>query len=238
MSSENIQVDAAVDELVTFEASSHSGAWIVSYADIVTIILTFFILIFSVSRISTSRYEQLASAFGNQPERSISDVQSDLQRIVDELGMDQQVRIERTDDGLFIELENSILFESGKAELHPDSAALLRPIGERLSHALGDDYGVVVEGYTDDVPIRNARFRSNWELSTSRAIYVMEELVAAGVPQDRVSVQGFADTRAQAPALRDASPDAIERARASDRRVVLRVSDIRRTDVERRGEAR
>jgi len=234
--SRKVDIEARAEELVTFETSSRTGAWIVSYADIMTIILTFFILIFSVSRISSSRYEQLASAFGNQPERSVSDVQSDLQGIVDELGMEQRVRIERTDDGLFIELENSILFDSGEAELHPESAALLRPIGERLSHALGRDYGVVVEGYTDDVPIRNARFRSNWELSSSRAIYVMEELVAAGVPQERISVQAFADTRAQAPALGEASPEAVEQARASDRRVVLRVSDIRRADVERRGE--
>lgn len=221
--------NAEVEDLVGFEPTSHRMAWVVSYADIMTIILTFFILIFSVSRVSSSRYEELANAFGSQPERSVSDVQSDLQAIVDELGMEERVRIERTDDGLFIELENSILFASGEAELAPESAALLRPIGQRLSGALGEEYGVVVEGYTDDVPIRNARFRSNWELSTSRAIYVMEELVAAGVPQRRISVQGFADTRAQAPALEGASPSDVEEARASDRRVVLRVTDIHRT---------
>lgn len=217
------------EDLVGFEPTSHRMAWVVSYADIMTIILTFFILIFSVSRVSSSRYEELASAFGSQPEQSLADVQADLQGVVDELGFEERVRIERTDDGLFIELENSILFDSGEAALHEESAALLRPIGARLAGSLDQQYGVIVEGYTDDVPIRNARFRSNWELSTSRAIYVMEELVAAGVPQQRISVQGFADTRAQAPALEAASPTDVAEARASDRRVVLRVTDIQRT---------
>jgi len=65
--SRKVDIEARAEELVTFETSSRTGAWIVSYADIMTIILTFFILIFSVTRISSSRYEQLASAFGNQP---------------------------------------------------------------------------------------------------------------------------------------------------------------------------
>ena len=76
-------------------------------------------------------------------------------------------------------------------------------------------------------PIHTARFHSNWELSTSRAIHVMEQLVASGVDPQRVSVQGFADTRARARrAAEPGAEDPSEDARAADRRVVLRVVEI------------
>jgi chemotaxis protein MotB len=217
-------IESGVEEFVRPKGSSNHMSWVLSYADIMTNILAFFVLLLAMSHVSASRYEELASAFGNRPIQNLEEVQRDLQGLANDLGVQQEVRVERTDGGLFIELENSILFESGQAELSQQSLSLLESIGRRLAAMLEDRYAVVVEGYTDDVPIHNSRFRSNWELSTSRAIFVMEELVGAGVPQNLISVQGFADTRARA---RNAAGEEIESARASDRRVVLRVAEAR-----------
>lgn len=206
---------------------SRRMAWVVSYADIMTIILTFFILILSISRVSPRRYEALQSAFGQAPERSLEEVQAELDTLVSARGLSSYVETRLTDDGLYIELANSILFASGEAELEGEvSTTLLQPIGGSLAALLEEQYGVVVEGYTDDVPIHNARFRSNWELSTSRAIYVMEQLLEGGFPSERLSVQGFADTRVHT----DPEPqdDAnLADARARERRVVLRVIEHR-----------
>lgn len=208
------------DVIECFEPRSHHRAWLVSYADVITIILTFFVCLLAMSRISQTRYDALARAFGNTPERSLADVQEELDSVIEHADLQQRVRTELTDEGLYVELENSVLFASGKADLNDEAMAVLRPIAERLASALEDRYHLVVEGYTDSVPIHTARFHSNWELSTSRAIHVMEQIVASGFDPRRVSVQGFADTRARADG--EASRADVD-PRAADRRVVLRV---------------
>jgi chemotaxis protein MotB len=92
---------------------------------------------------------------------------------------------------------------------------------------------VIIEGYTDDVPISNARFASNWELSTSRAISVMNLMIEGGLDRRRVSVQGFAETRSatdvdltSAQEREALAPEALEEARAANRRVVLRIDAL------------
>jgi chemotaxis protein MotB len=212
------------DPIVCFVPQSHHRAWLVSYADVVTILLTFFVCLLSMSRISQTRYDAMARSFGNTPQRSLADVQQELESVIVHANLEERVRTELTDEGLFVEFENSILFASGDARLSDEAVGVLRPIGERLAELLEARYHLVVEGYTDDVPIHNARFHSNWELSTSRAIYVMEQLVAAGFDQQRISVQGFADTRARARGVDVESADAD--VRAADRRVVLRVVEL------------
>lgn len=214
-------------------------AWVISYADIVTIILTFFILILSISRVSSIRYDALARAFGQDESTTLEDVQGELEEVIAEMGIEHHVRTRLDEDGLSVELANSVLFASGDAALTPEALELLSPLGTRMAATLGPEYGVVVEGYTDDVPIHNHRFRSNWELSTSRAIYVMEQLVRAGMAPERLSVQGFADTRARAGARVATGEASLDQARAEDRRVVLRVIELdHRADDHRADETR
>ena len=97
---------------------------------------------------------------------------------------------------LRLEVGDGILFPSGTAELAETGRALIA----ELVTALDDErLRISVEGHTDDVPIQTARFPSNWELSSIRATTVARELFAQGIPQHRVRVTGFADTRPRAP---------------------------------------
>ena len=212
---------ARANPLVAAKPPRHRVAWIVSYADIMTIILTFFVLILSISRVSAARYEALAGALGNEAQRTLSDIQTELNAVIAELGLEEHVRTELTDDGLYVELENSVLFGSGEAELEAGALEMLEPLGRELTE-LEPQYGVVVEGYTDDVPIHTNRFQSNWELSASRAIYVREQIVAAGFEPRRISIQGFADTRTG----ESEATESLEDVRAAQRRVVLRVVEM------------
>nr|WP_296748135.1 OmpA family protein [Thioalkalivibrio sp.] len=96
---------------------------------------------------------------------------------------------------LRLEVGNDILFPSGTADLADAGRSLLA----ELSDALSDErLKISVEGHTDDVPISTARFPSNWELSSIRATTVARELIALGVPQQRLRVTGYADTRPRA----------------------------------------
>ena len=106
-----------------------------------------------------------------------------------------------------VRLPSAGLFSSGRADLTP----AYQPLIGCLGRALADEPGrILVVGHTDSVPIRSARFPSNWELSTARAIAVAQVLIAQGIPPDRVAARGFAEFQPLDPGE---SPDAYRRNR-------------------------
>lgn len=108
-----------------------------------------------------------------------------------------QVQMEKGDEHILIRIEEKGSFGSGSADLTPELGGLLRDIGSSLSGMPGS---VSIEGHTDNIPIRTARFRSNWDLSAARAASVATELLSeAIVDASRISVQGFADVRPLVP---------------------------------------
>ncbi|MEW6284071.1 MAG: flagellar motor protein MotB, partial [Candidatus Eremiobacterota bacterium] len=129
-----------------------------------------------------------------------------------------EVRAERR--GVVVALVDSpLLFDTGRAEIRPAGARLL----ERLA-AVQRDTGleVRIEGHTDNVPIRNERYRSNWELSVLRASSVAEHLIRRnGVEPDRLSVMGYGEHRPK-------ESNATEEGRADNRRVevIFLVEDL------------
>lgn len=221
--------------------------WMVSYADLMTIILTFMILLLSISTIAQTKYDLLIQAFTGERLGNLHEVQDSIDRIVEERALTGEIRTFLDDDGLHIEFSNALLFESGSAELRPEAVEVFGPIETHLVGGLQPIYGLVIQGYTDDVPIASGRFRSNWDLSTSRAIHVMERLADAGFDRRRMSVQGFADTRpAHEVDLLDVSaistlPAAeLDVIRAANRRVVILVESLpaeRVAHLERTGSA-
>jgi chemotaxis protein MotB len=105
-------------------------------------------------------------------------------------------------------------FPSGSARLNPGFSEVIDRISKVLEDTPGD---IVVAGHTDNVPIRNGRFRSNWELSSARAVTVVHALLHnKGIDPRRVLIEGWADTHPVAP---NDTPEN----RALNRRVELRV---------------
>ena len=218
-----------------FESSFEipTSSWIVSYSDIMTIILTFFILLLSISTIAQTKYELVVQAFTGEKAGNLTEVEEEIKEVIEEQGLSGEVKTQLDMNGLKVSFSNALLFASGEATLREGAAEVLNPISKHLVETLGDQYGIIVEGYTDDVPIKNSRFASNWELSTSRAIKVRSVIADAGLDPRRVSVQGFADTRAATEVdlnlknERDALDKiALEEARAANRRVVLRIDAL------------
>lgn len=209
------------------------SSWIVSYADIMTIILTFFILLLSISTIAQTKYEMIVQAFTGEKAGNLMEVQEEIKQVIEEQGLAGEVETKLDMNGLEVSFSNALLYSSGDAALTSNAYRALNPIKAHLVAKLGDQYGIIIEGYTDDVPISTQRFASNWELSTSRAISVMKVLAEGGLDQRRISVQGFADTRSATDVdltsveERNAlSSEALEEARASNRRVVLRIDAL------------
>lgn len=123
-----------------------------------------------------------------------------------------EVEIETSGRRIVVRIRERGSFASGSAELKPEYQALMRQFRDVLAAQEG---AVEVQGHTDDVPIATARFRSNWELSSARAVSVAEPLLEGGVLDPRrLSVTGFADAR---PLVANDSADA----RARNRRVEI-----------------
>jgi len=100
-----------------------------------------------------------------------------------------------TKDGMQITLEENgenVFFESGKAELSPRMDEILARITPTLRKLAKDGHDIVVEGHTDDVPIHNAHFSSNWELSTARATAVVHHMIQSlDMPPEHMAAIGY-----------------------------------------------
>lgn len=130
------------------------------------------------------------------------------------------VEVEGAGDGLRVVLADTVLFQSGSAEIGPEGRAVIARIAGRRRP---QDH-IVVEGHTDNVPIRGAlaqRFPTNWELSAARALAVVHEFARAGVPEDRLEARAFGSTR---PRASNATPEG----RARNRRIEILFAQDRR----------
>ncbi len=104
----------------------------------------------------------------------------------------QGVDAEIGSEGLTLRIADNLLFASGASELRYDGMILISQLREVLERFDGE---ISVEGHTDDIPINTARFPSNWELSSARAISVLRYLESDGMDADRMRAVGYADTR-------------------------------------------
>jgi chemotaxis protein MotB len=176
------------------------GIWLISYSDMMTLLLTFFVTLLSVAKVQRHRFELMSAALSDRKTGSpLAELERRVETWVREAKLDDRVLVDLGPDGLRVQLTNALLFESGQARLTPEGTAIVDRLLGMLS-TVDRGYRLTVEGYSDDVPISNAAFRSNWELSSQRAIEVVHRMVDRGISQDRLSIQGFADTRPVRPA--------------------------------------
>lgn len=222
-------------DLVDFSGSSNKGSWLVSYADMMTILLAFMIMLLSVSKIAHTKFDLLVEALTGRKVGNLHKVKEKIDQVVEKASLGGQVTTSIDEDGLKVQFANALLFPSGKAQLTDEAVEVFRPIADHLVRDLEPAYGVTIEGYTDDVPIENGTFDSNWELSASRAIHVMKRLAKEGFDRRRMSVQGHADTRAATDVplwddnkLEQLPDEKLEEIRAKNRRVVIRINRLDR----------
>ena len=161
-------------------------------------------------------FEKIAASISGSKSAPLQQLR---QRVEDLVAKNPELRdrvVARDDaEGLGIEFKDALLFDSGSADIRAEGRRAIAEVARLLDTLPGRP--VLVEGHTDDVPIRTPHFRSNWELSSQRAINVLAALEAGGVPRDRLSARAFADTRP-----RDVQ-GTIEDRRLANRRVVVRV---------------
>ena len=205
--------------------------WLATFSDTITLLLTFFILLYSFSSVDQKKLDSISSAlqtvltgqsgttildfdlkYGQVPIVGESQDQSVIpmdegqnektmyQRVkefVEKNNMEAVVQIKEDTRGIVIQLRDNILFESGSASLKDNSKPILDNISSLISTI--DNY-IIVEGHTDNVPISNYKYESNWELSSSRAGSVVRFFTdIKRLPIQRFSCAGYAETKPVVP---------------------------------------
>ncbi|MGE0394442.1 MAG: OmpA family protein [Vicinamibacterales bacterium] len=221
--------------------------WVVPYADLVTLLLAFFITLYAVSRVDLERFTPASTALqaafdGGTPAAPpaggppalvapprvvggtpLDAIEAGLQQAIAQAGLEGRVGLTRDERGVVLSLPESAAFDSGRADLTPGTTALLTDVGRELQPLAND---VRVEGHTDDRPVSSV-FRSNWELSTARASAVVALFIErAGVDARRLSAAGYGEFHPRVP---NTSADA----RAQNRRVDIVILSSRAREVTR-----
>jgi chemotaxis protein MotB len=205
-----------MDDLNAPAEPQQDELWLISYADMLTLLLGFFIVIVAAVPMRHATFERIAASISGTKSAPLQQLRERVDELVAKSPELRERVIARDDlESLGIEFKDALLFDSGSAEIRPEGKRAIAEVARLLETLPGRP--VLVEGHTDEVPIRTARFRSNWELSSQRAINVLAALESSGIPRDRLSARAFADTRPRE------TQGTIEERRLANRRVVIRV---------------
>lgn len=203
--------------------------WLMTYSDAVTLLMTFLVLLLSVSSIDQSKYDQVVEAIKegglDSSEQFVSPfevLKTELDEITDKHEMNENMTVTRQPKGVTIELASSSLYRVGSADIQPASLAALSDVAESIKNFNYENYQVEIEGHTDNVAIHTRQFPSNWELSVHRATNIVQHFLKEGVDSQRMKAAGYADTKPKAPNIDDAG-SAIPENQAINRRVIIHV---------------
>jgi len=241
------------------QAQEHENIerWVISYADFITLLFAFFVVMYAMSSINEAKYKVLAESMNQAFKEVTHEVEvvqigntlrysSDFDKDNDNYAInttknnpfdvnpyseeiplellaekakvvfkglinDGRVKLRQEQDWLEIQIDSSLLFYSGGSELNDQAQSLLVGLADVISKISNP---ITVEGFTDDVPIKNPLYASNWELSASRAGAVVRALIAGGIADIRLAAAGYAHNFPVA-------SNTTERGREKNRRVVI-----------------
>jgi chemotaxis protein MotB len=197
------------------KCSEFTDYWIFSYGDTVTLLLTFFVLLFTFCKVDVEKFKSVAESFKPLPPGTpffFEGRESLLEAVaaqVETTELSDEAYVTIDPRGVIVAFQDSALFGSGSAELLPQGEKTLSRFAKFL---YGLPNRVAIEGHTDDQPIATLRFPSNWELSSARASTVARWFEQNAVEAKRMEVIGYGSTR---PRFRNDSPEK----RALNRRV-------------------
>ncbi len=235
------------------EHAAGQERWLVTYSDLITLLMIFFIVMYSMSQVDANKFKAVAQSLsvtfggstpakmdiadspsgpsmidsGNAQQNSlitgaqaetpkkqqtnstqtdagqagakdvetmtIEGIKANLDQFAKENNIQTMLVSSIEERGLVVSIQDTLLFDSGSAEITPTARTILKKISTVLSAS--PNY-IKIEGHTDNLPINTARFPSNWELSVLRATNVLQILVKeAGVNADRLSATGYGEYR-------------------------------------------
>ncbi len=216
------------------EEHENEERWLLTYADLITLLMVFFVVLYSMSQVDQNKFkmlsETLRAAFNNpvltmpvplpgvggrngddissknrgdskppvvvqvdQQKQKMEKLAGQFTSLFKDKGLESSVNVAVGEGGknVVIRLADSLLFEGGSASLNAQSLDLIDKMFEIIAQTNAQ---VQIEGHTDNIPIKNELFKNNWELSTARAVHVIEHVVQKfSLPPERLSASGYAE---------------------------------------------
>ncbi len=204
------------------EKPANHERWLLTYSDLITLLMIFFVLLYTISNINAKKFADLSAsmskallgqnsgkilgeAVGQLPikeslsqqvkieAQNILKAQQQIEKLIKEQGLAGKVEVSQESRGLIISLKEALLFKSGSAAITPEAKVILVKVGQILKMLPNQ---MRIEGHTDNLPIHTAAFPSNWELSTGRATNVVKMLIyEVGMGPERFSAAGYGEYR-------------------------------------------
>ena len=180
--------------------------WLVNYADLMTELVCFFIILYA-----------LTAALNKDMQKAKKEVEQEMKQ--------EQVatEVKVTKDGMQITLEEkgeNVFFKSGSADISDRMTEILGKLSPTLNTLAQEGHDIIVEGHTDNIPIHNAQFSSNWELSTARATSVVQHMIQDdGLPAAHMAAIGYGQ-------YHPIAANDTDEHRAMNRRVVFFVKNV------------
>lgn len=211
------------------EEHENHERWLVSYADFITLLFAFFVVMYALSSVNEGKYKILSDSL-NTAFRNVSNTQGgqiviiegaprvqvspvrpappaddqtkvkqrekmrnmakDIMQVLAPLVKQGKVKVLETSRGVTVEINDSILFAPGQANLEPESINALRAVAGVVAE---NQFPVTIEGHTDNIPIKTAQFPSNWELSAVRATTVLRLFADSGVNPAVLTAIGYGE---------------------------------------------
>lgn len=242
------------------EESHMDETWLIPYADLLTLLLALFIVLFSLSEIDAQKISKMANAFNvafrggagvlqfeqvippttinprnNPPGQSenfdqkeieqlrkyqkeneqLSNIQKEMNQYIAQNSLEGQLQTSLTSEGLLLTIGEKALFDSGKADILPEARQIAQKISAILEQSFPHE--VSISGHTDNRPIHNAQFQSNWDLSTARAVNFLNVILEnKKLVPEKFRVIGYGE-------YRPIGDNRTEKGRALNRRVEVLV---------------
>jgi chemotaxis protein MotB len=195
-------------------------SWLIPYADLLTLLLALFIVLFASGSINNNKLQQIMismntalSGQGNsmiqkenasvlkknekeqddskqEEQERLQSLKGEIEKFITARGLEKVITIKDEPKGIKLSLKDVILFESGNDELKGASLTILNDLLDLIKTVKNP---ISIEGHTDNVPITGGRFKSNWELSAARALSVLYFFEQNGIPSNKLQFAGFGE---------------------------------------------
>ena len=233
------------------EGGQGTPAYMMTWSDICTLLLCFFVLLLSMSTIDPAKFNSAASSFQNafsgvlesfpsvlitkdvfvpkmggdqQNKRMSIEAAKQIRKKIEEQNLEDAIKVQVTESGIAIKIADPVGFDVGRADIKPSLYATLSDIANVINAAPTSN--IRVEGHTDNVPINTPQFPSNWELSAARALNVVRFMSQRGnINPARLSAIGYGEHR---PLVSNATAEG----RRSNRRIEIFVDYVQKRESE------
>ncbi|MEZ5692111.1 MAG: OmpA family protein [Rickettsiales bacterium] len=175
-------------------------SWLMSYADMVTLLMSFFVIFVSVSEPKKERISMLSSGMGGkfgtvEIATPFDGVIKSIQGIIEKNQSFRDISVENSDKTVEMEISNSAFFKPSTADIEESKIPLLEEIVKSLKSVDFINYNIIIEGHTSNEQPKSGLYATNWELSGARAARLVRFFIENGIEPKTIRAVGLADTK-------------------------------------------